>query len=84
MAICTNSTIYRQAARSAGSGIVVSENGFRLASDVIQAPDVAFVREERRRELAPDRYCGFGAAGDSIDAPELLPGFSIQVRALFE
>jgi Uma2 family endonuclease len=112
--------------------------GFRLAADVVQAPDAAFIREERRAEINWDRYCEFGpdiaveilspddnaarlqrkigrylAAGtsvvwvldpdsvtvtiyqssgafrtltadDMIDAPELLPGFSIPVRALFE
>ncbi len=128
----------RQAARKAGSGMVLTECGFRLAPDVVQAPDVAFIREERRAEIAWDRYCEFGPdlaveilspednagrlqrkvarylaagtgivwvldpdsvavtvyrksgvfrtlnAGETIDAPELLPGFSIQVRALFE
>jgi Uma2 family endonuclease len=128
----------RQAARKAGSGIVVTECGFRLAPDVVQAPDVAFIRKERGTEMVPGSYCEFGpdlaieivspddnasrllrkidrylAAGISIvwvmdpdsitvtiyrksgvfrtltadeliDAPELLPGFSIQVRALFE
>jgi Uma2 family endonuclease len=128
----------RQAARKAGAGMVVSETGFRLASDVVQAPDVAFIREERRAEMVPGRYCEFGpdlaveilspddnaarlqrkivrylaagtsivwvmdpesitvnvyqkpgvfrtlAADDRIDAPELLPGFSIPVRTLFE
>jgi Uma2 family endonuclease len=127
-----------QAARKADSGIVLTECGFRLAPDVVQAPDVAFIREARRPEIAWDRYCEFGpdlaveilspednaarlqrkigryltagtsivwvldpeavtinvyrktgtfrtlGADDSIDAPELLPGFSIQVRALFE
>jgi Uma2 family endonuclease len=127
-----------QAARRAGSGMVVTECGFRLAPDVVQAPDVAFVREERRAQIPLDRYCEFGpdlaveilspddnaarlqrkigkylAAGtsvvwildpetvtvtlyrksgafrtltaeDPIDAPELLPGFSIPVRTLFE
>jgi Uma2 family endonuclease len=128
----------RQAAGRAGAGMVLSECGFRLAPDVVQAPDVAFIREERRAQMAWDRYCEFGpdlaveilspddsaarlqrkirkylAAGtsivwvldpdsvtvnvyqkpgvfrtltadDLIDAPELLPGFSIPVRALFE
>ena len=142
-----------QAARKAGSGIVLTECGFRLAPDVVQAPDVAFIREERRAEIAWDKYCEFGpdlaveilspddnaarlqrkitryfaagtrvvwvldpdkvivsvyqkpiyddltisvarttpwisfgtlAADDLIDAPELLPGFSVPVRALFE
>jgi len=128
----------RRAARTAGTGMVVSECGFRLAPDVVQAPDVAFIREERRTEMVPGRYCEFGpdlaveilspddnaarlqrkiagylAAGtsivwvldpesitvnvyqkpgvfrtlnadDQIDAAELLPGFSIPVRTLFE
>jgi Uma2 family endonuclease len=134
----------RQAARKAGSGIVVTECGFRLAPDVVHAPDVAFIRKERRTEMVPGSYCEFSpdlaieivariqeatpddnaarllrkidrylAAGTSIvwvmnpdsvtvticrksgvfrtltadeliDAPELLPGFSIQVRTLFE
>jgi Uma2 family endonuclease len=127
-----------KATRDAGSGIVLTECGFRLAPDVVQAPDVAFIREERQAEIAWDRYCEFGpdlaveilspddnaarlqrkigrylAAGtsivwvldpdsltvhvyqkrgvfrtltadDLIDAPELLPGFSILVRTLFE
>jgi Uma2 family endonuclease len=127
-----------QAAKNAGSGMVFTECGFRLAPDVVQAPDVAFIREERLAEVDWDRYCEFGpdlaveilspndnaarlqrkiaqyfAAGtsvvwvldpesvtlnvyeksgvfrtltadDSIDAPELLPGFSIPVRTLFE
>jgi len=127
-----------QAARKAGSGIVMTECGFRLAPDVVQAPDVAFIREERRAEITWDRYCEFGpdlaveilspgdtaarlqrkitqylkagthtvwvldpdsvtvsvyqkpgvfrtlTADDQIDAPELLPGFSIPVRTLFE
>ena len=34
--------------------------GFRLAPEVIQAPDVAFVREARRGDISPDRYCEFG------------------------
>jgi Uma2 family endonuclease len=127
-----------EAVRQAGSGIVLTECGFRLAPDVVQAPDVAFIREERTAEIAWDRYCEFGpdlaveilspddnaarlqrkitkylAAGtntvwvldpdsitvnvyqkpdvfrtlnadDRIDAPELLPGFSVAVRTLFE
>jgi Uma2 family endonuclease len=117
---------------------VVIESGFRLAPDVIHAPDVAFIRKERRTEMVAGRYCEFSpdlaveilspddnaarlqrkiarylAAGtsivwvldpesitisvyqkpgafrtltadDCIDAPELLPGFSIPVRTLFE
>ena len=43
----------RKAARQAGSGIVVTECGFRLAPDVVQAPDVAFIREARRMEMVP-------------------------------
>jgi Uma2 family endonuclease len=128
----------RQAARKAGAGMVVSESGFRLAPDVVQAPDVAFVREERREQIPDGPYCEFApdlaveilspddnaarlqrkisrylAAGtsivwvldpdsvtvtvyrksgafrtltadDHIDAPELLPGFSISVSTLFE
>ena len=128
----------RQAVRKAGSGIVLTECGFRLASDVVQAPDVAFIREDRRADIAWDRYCEFGpdiaveilspddnaqrlqrkiarypgagtvvvwvldpdaitvstyhrsgafrilTAVDTIDAPELLPGFSTAVRTLFE
>ena len=127
-----------RAVRKAGAGMVLTECGFRLAPDVVQAPDVAFIREERRPEIAWDRYCEFGpdlaveilspednaarlqrkisrylAAGtaivwvldpdsvtvtayqrhgafrtstadDWIEVPGLLPGFSIQVRALFE
>ena len=126
------------AAKQCGSGIVFTECGFRLAPDVVQAPDVALIREEHRSQITWDRYCEFGpdlaveilspddnaarlqrkinrylAAGtsvvwvldpdsitatvyqksgafrtltadDSIDIPELLPGFSIPVRALFE
>jgi Uma2 family endonuclease len=125
-------------ARKAGAGMVVSETGFRLVPDVVLAPDVAFIREERRAEMVPGRYCEFGpdlaveilspddnaarlhrkiarylaagtsivwvldpesitvnvyqkpdvfrtlAADDRIDAPGLLPGFSIPVRTLFE
>ncbi len=128
----------RDATRAARSGIVMTECGFRLAPDVVQAPDIALIREERRSQIAWDRYCEFGpdlaveilspddnagrlqrkinrylAAGtsvvwvldpdsitvtvyqksgafrtltadDAIDIPELLPGFSIPVRALFE
>ena len=128
----------RQAARQTRSGMVVTECGFRLAPDVVQAPDVAYIRKERRNEMVPGRYCEFGpdlaveilspddnaarlqrkiarylAAGtsivwvmdpetvtvaiyhkagafrtlagdDLIDAPELLPGFSVPVRELFE
>jgi len=128
----------RKAARKAGSGVVVTECGFRLAPDIVQAPDVAFIRKARQTEMVPGRYCEFGpdlaveilspddtaarlqrkigrylAAGtsivwvldpdsvtvniyqspgvfrtltadDQIDAPELLPGFSIPVRTLFE
>jgi Uma2 family endonuclease len=124
--------------RAADFGIVLGRCGFRLAPDVVQAPDVAFIREERTAEIAWDRYCEFGpdlaveilspddnaarlqrkitkylAAGtntvwvldpdsitvnvyqkpdvfrtlnadDRIDAPELLPGFSVAVRTLFE
>jgi Uma2 family endonuclease len=126
-----------QAARKAGSGIVLTECGFRLAPDVVQAPDVVFIREEQRTKItdrygdfAPDlaveilspedsaarlqrkiaRYLAAGTsvvwvldpdsltvnvyqkpgvfrtltADDRIDAPELLPGFSIPVRTLFE
>jgi Uma2 family endonuclease len=127
-----------QAVRKAGAGTVVTECGFRLAPDVVQAPDVAFIREERLVDISWDRYGEFGpdlaveilspddnaarlqrkitrylAAGtstvwvldpdsvtvsvyqksgafraltadDSIDLPELLPGFSIPVRTLFE
>jgi Uma2 family endonuclease len=127
-----------QAARKAGSGMVVTECGFRLAANVVRAPDVAFIREERLTDIPWDRYCEFGpdlaveilspddnagrlqrkitqylkagthtvwvldpetvtvnvyqkpgafrtlTADDSIDAPELLPGFSIPVRTLFE
>jgi Uma2 family endonuclease len=126
-----------QAARKAASGIVLTECGFRLAPDVVQAPDVAFIREkwrakisDRYGEFAPDlaveilspddnaarlqrkiaKYLAAGTsvvwvldpdsvtvnvyqkpgvfrtltADDLIDAPELLPGFSIPVRALFE
>jgi Uma2 family endonuclease len=124
--------------RAADRGIALGRCGFRLAPDVVQAPDVAFIREERESEIVWDRYCEFGpdlaveilspddnaarlqrkiarylAAGTSIvwvlgpdsvtanvyqkpgvfrtltademiDAPELLPGFSIPVRAFFE
>jgi Uma2 family endonuclease len=124
--------------RSLDRGIALGRCGFRLAPDVVLAPDAAFIREERRAQMAGDRYCEFGpdlaveilspddnaarlqrkiakylAAGtsivwvldpdsvtvqvyqkpgifrtltadDLIDAPELLPGFSIPVRALFE
>jgi Uma2 family endonuclease len=126
-----------QAARKAGAGMVVTECGFRLTPEVVQAPDVAFIREERRAmisdrhgEFGPDlaveilspddsaarlqrkigRYLAAGTsivwvldpgsvtvnvyqkpgvfrtltADDQIDAPELLPGFSIPVRTLFE
>jgi Uma2 family endonuclease len=31
-----------------------------LAPDVVQAPDVAFIRGERTAEIAWDRYCEFG------------------------
>lgn len=128
----------RQAARAAGNGIVLTECGFRLAPEVVQAPDIAFIREERRAELDLDRYVEFGpdlaveilspddnaarlqrkivnyfAAGTmsvwvidpavvtvtvyeasgrfrtlnataQLDAPELLPGFSVPVSSLFE
>jgi hypothetical protein len=40
-----------KATRDAGSGIVLTECGFRLAPDVVQAPDVAFIREERQAEI---------------------------------
>ncbi len=124
--------------RAADSGIALGRCGFRLAFDVVYAPDAAIIREGRRAEIAWDRYCEFGpdlaveilspddnaarlqrkivrylAAGtsivwvldpetitvnvyqkpgvfrtlnahDQIDAPELLPGFSIPVRTLFE
>jgi Uma2 family endonuclease len=127
-----------KAAEKTGAGVVLIECGFRLAPDVAQAPDVVFIREERRAEITWDRYCEFGpdlaveilspddsaarlqrkisrhlAAGtsivwvldpdsitvhvyqkpdvfrsltadDRIDAPDLLPGFSIPVRTLFE
>jgi Uma2 family endonuclease len=127
-----------QAARETGLGMVLTECGFRLAGNVVQAPDVAFIREERRAEIAWDWYCEFGpdlaveilspddnaarlqrkigwyfaagssivwvldpdsltvtiyrnsgefrtlTAGDSIEVPELFPGFSIPVRTLFE
>jgi Uma2 family endonuclease len=107
-------------------------------SDVVQAPDVSFIREEQRAKIPRQGYCEFGpnlaveilspddnaarlqrkiarylAAGtsivwvldpdsvtvnvyqksgtfrtlttdDLIPAPELLPGFSIPVRALLE
>src|SRR5579863_5710292 len=50
----------RAAVRS-GSREVLIECGFRLATDIIQAPDVAFIREEHRAmvterhgEFAPD------------------------------
>jgi Uma2 family endonuclease len=33
-----------QAATEAGSGIVLGRCGFRLAPEVVQAPDVAFIR----------------------------------------
>jgi Uma2 family endonuclease len=49
-----------QAVRKAGSGMVLTECGFRLAPDVVQAPDVAFIREERQAEIAWDCYCEFG------------------------
>ena len=119
-------------------GMVVSECGFRLRPDTVRAPDVAFVREERRSlvnwkgysDFAPDlaveilspsdearqlnrkirQYLEAGThtvwvldadsqsvsvyertgsfrmlgAREIIDAPELLPGFSIQVQSLFE
>jgi Uma2 family endonuclease len=128
----------RQAARKSNGGIVLTECGFRLALDVVQAPDIALIRENKRAQITWDRYCEFGpdlaveilspddnaarlqrkinlylAAGSSvvwvldtdsitvtiykksgvfrtltaddvIDLPELLPGFSIPVRALFE
>ena len=128
----------RQASKGTAAGIVLTECGFRLAANVVLAPDVAFIREERRAEMALDRYCEFGpdlaveilspddnaarlqrkigwyfaagssivwvldpdsvtvtiyrnsgefrtlTAGDSIDAPEFFPGFSIPVRTLFE
>jgi Uma2 family endonuclease len=127
-----------QATKESGSGIALGRRGFQLASDVVQAPDAAFIREERRADITWDRYCEFApdlaveilspddpparlqrkigrylAAGTSIvwvldpdsvtvnvyqapgvfrtltaddwiDAPELLPGFSIPVRTLFE
>jgi len=50
-----------QAVRKAGSGMVLTECGFRLAPDVVQAPDVALIREERQAEIAWDRYCEFGS-----------------------
>jgi Uma2 family endonuclease len=132
------SEVLRQAARKARGGIVVTEAGFRLAADVVQAPDVAFIAEERRNQAPTTGYCEFGpdlaveilspednaarlqrkinrylAAGtsivwvldpdattvniyeksgafrtlnalDQIDAPSLLPGFSVQVSKLFE
>ncbi len=49
-----------RAARTAGSGMALTECGFRLAADVVQAPDVAFIREERQAEIVWDRYCEFG------------------------
>ena len=49
-----------QAARKGRVGVVVTECGFRLAPDVVQAPDVAFVREERRGQIPTEGYCEFG------------------------
>jgi Uma2 family endonuclease len=48
-----------QAAKQAG-GEVLIETGFRLASDVVQAPDVAFIRAEKQGQIDWDRYCEFG------------------------
>jgi Uma2 family endonuclease len=93
--------------------MVFTECGFRLAPKVVQAPDVAFIREDRLAGIELDRYCEFDpdpaveilspgdnaarlqryekhgpfrtlTADDRIDAPELLAGFSIAVRTLFE
>jgi putative restriction endonuclease len=42
----------RQASRMARAGMVFTETGFRLSPDVVQAPDVALIREERRKDIA--------------------------------
>jgi Uma2 family endonuclease len=49
----------RQASRIARAGMAFTETGFRLSPDVVQAPDVALIREERRKDIAWDRYCEF-------------------------
>jgi len=116
-------------------GIVVVETGFRLSSDILRAPDIAFIKAERARTLdmerrfegAPDlaveiispsetaadiahkvgQYLRAGAvvwvvypkdravhvfesksarileAEDLLEAPALLPGFSVRVSELF-
>jgi Uma2 family endonuclease len=50
----------RRATKRPRNGIVLTECGFRLAPDVVQAPDVAFIREERRAGIDLDRYVEFG------------------------
>jgi Uma2 family endonuclease len=42
------------------SGVVLTECGFRLGPGVIRAPDVAFIREDRRADITWDQYCDFG------------------------
>lgn len=118
--------------------IYVADTGFRLRSDTVRAPDVAFVRRERVESLrskgfakgVPDlaveifspsdnvrqlmrKVKQYFAAGchtvwivyperhevnvleatgadrlltvsDTLEAPDLLPGFSVSVAALFE
>jgi len=117
-------------------GLVFVETGFRLSSDILRAPDVAFIKAERARtldlerrfEVAPDlaievispsetaadiahKVGQFLRAGavvwviypkdrsvhvfessknarileveDLLEAPALLPGFSIRVSELF-
>jgi Uma2 family endonuclease len=43
-----------------GSGVVVGRCGFRLAPDVVLAPDVAFIVESQRNEVQWNCYPEFG------------------------
>jgi Uma2 family endonuclease len=49
-----------QATKKTGSGIALGRCGFRLAPDVVFAPDAALICDERQAEIAWDRYCEFG------------------------
>jgi hypothetical protein len=42
------------------SGIALGRCGFRLAPDVVYAPDAAFISEKRRSGMTWDRYSDFG------------------------
>jgi Uma2 family endonuclease len=44
--------VLEELSRAADFGIVPGRCGFRLAPDVVQAPDVAFIRGERTAEIA--------------------------------